>query len=41
MDLNNIVKKNPLCLMSVNTSVNMYDRTVTLPADVVIKLVNQ
>ena len=39
MDLNSIVKKNPLCLMSVNTTVNMYDRNLTIPTDVIIKLV--
>ena len=39
MDLNKIVKKNPLCLMSINTTVNMYDRNLTIPTDVIVKLI--
>ena len=39
MDLNKNIQNNPLCLMSINTSVNMYDRTLTIPADVIIDLV--
>jgi len=38
MDLNKVIKKNPLCLMSVNTSLNMYDSRLTLPVDTILKL---
>jgi len=31
MDLSKLIKKNPLCLMSVNTTLNMYDNRIVLP----------
>ena len=31
MDLSKVIRKNPLCLMSVNTSLNMYDSRLVIP----------
>lgn len=41
MDLHKLIKKNPLCLMSVNTTLNMYDSRLVLPVDTVLKLTEQ
>lgn len=32
MDLSKVIQKNPLCLMSVNTSLNMYDSRLVIPS---------
>lgn len=31
MDLYHLIRKNPLCLMSVNASLNMYDSRLNIP----------
>lgn len=38
MDLEKIIRKNPLCIMSVNTSLNMYDSRLVIPPDTLKKL---
>lgn len=38
MDLVKIIRRNPLCIMSVNTSVNMYDSRLVLPPDTIKEL---
>lgn len=38
MDIEKIIRKNPLCLMSVNTSLNMYDSRLVVPPDIIKNL---
>lgn len=38
MDLYHLIRKNPLCLMSVNTSLNMYDSRLNVPPDTLKEL---
>lgn len=38
MGLSKLIQRNPLCLMSVNTSLNMYDSRLNVPPDTIKEL---
>lgn len=40
MDLKKVIQKNPLCLMSVNKTLNMYNTEYSVPIDALASLVN-
>lgn len=40
MHLSKVIQKNPLCLMSVNTSLNMYDSRLVIPPDMLKGLID-